>query len=52
MEKILKESEPVKVNKELMDKVRENKRRTGVSLTRFVEDAIEEKLDKQLISKV
>lgn len=45
-EKIVKELESVKLDKYWIDKVRVEKMRTGVSIARFVEDSIREKLER------
>lgn len=39
-----KELESVKLDKGLVDKVRLEKERSGVSITRFIEDAVRDKL--------
>lgn len=51
------ETESYKLRKTIMDRVRENKKVTGTSIQRFIEDAIEEKLlndakQRKLLSKI
>lgn len=45
-ERIIKELESVKLDKYWIDRVREEKLRTGVSIARFVEDSIRERLER------
>jgi hypothetical protein len=46
-ERIVKELESVKLDKGIVMRVREYKGRTGVSISGFVEKAIEEKLERE-----
>jgi predicted DNA-binding protein len=45
--KIIKETQPVRISKEVYDKVKALKEKSGVSIIRFIEDAIEEKINKK-----
>lgn len=38
------QKEPVQISKNLLEKVREQKQKTGVTITAFIEQAIEHKL--------
>ena len=40
-------TESIKLKTKVVDKVRDNKVKTGVPITRFIEDAINEKLSKK-----
>lgn len=44
--------ENVKLKKDTVDLVRENKKKTGVSITSFIEMAIDEKINGGLIGKL
>jgi hypothetical protein len=38
-------TEPVRIDKLVVELVRDNKKNTGVSISRFIEDAIKEKIN-------
>jgi hypothetical protein len=39
------QKEPVQISKTLLEKVREQKKKTGVTITAFIEQAVKEKLN-------
>ena len=43
----MKKHEPVNLKKEVVEKVRDNKKSTGVPISTFFEQAAEEKLNKE-----